>query len=257
MRSETDRVSATLAVTNDDGTSAPREIAGPTCAHVVDALALIIALDVDPGASTAPVPTEPPERQPAETQVPSAPVAPPRDAEPQSGFEWTGLVGAAAETRAGVASIPLFGGAATIEGAMAAFPQAAIRVGAHGAWSGDVDSLGIASTHFRLATAMLELCPVRWGDAASLQLCADGELGWLDAWSKNVPGSRHETHPWRAAGALARAGWIVRAPFRVELEAGGAVPFVRYRFLFPPDTTISRVSPVAGLVGIGLAAQWR
>ena len=66
-----------LALTDIAGVSAVREVDGATCSDVVEALALMTALAIDPHASIAPIRKAPPPPPPAELPPPPPP-APPR-----------------------------------------------------------------------------------------------------------------------------------------------------------------------------------
>lgn len=75
----------TLVVTAPDGAASAREIVGPDCAAVARALAVIVALAIDPDANVAePAPEEAPapEDAPAEAAIEPAPEAAPPDAAP-------------------------------------------------------------------------------------------------------------------------------------------------------------------------------
>lgn len=251
-----------------DGSS--REVEGATCDAVVNAMALITALAIDPKASTAPVeppagPTGPPS--PAE---PPAADGPPRWTEPwvvappprvtgptwpwpplaqplpalprlSRGPHWVGAVGLQAGAVSAIAPGATFAvgafGEARLEGAGLASP--ALRIGALLAPANVVESSG-GTAKFRWISGQVTACPVRFEPMHGLQLfpCGGLELGALLIESVSPLGAQTSNRPWVAADLVGRAQWEVVPSFRLEAQVTGAVPFVQDEFFFEPNVTV-------------------
>ncbi|MDF2697717.1 MAG: hypothetical protein K0S65_6100 [Labilithrix sp.] len=86
VRMQAGRTKATgrLEVENRDGAVSERDITGPGCAEVAEALAVMVAVAIDPRAGTPDGPAEtqegPPEPKPPITEPKAEPPAPPRSA---------------------------------------------------------------------------------------------------------------------------------------------------------------------------------
>jgi len=97
-----------LAVVHLDGRSSTRDVDGESCEDVVDALALITAVDIDPDAVRAS-----PNARPAETSVvPTASAiepSPPPLVTPATGEKWHVSLGIEPSVTARVAPEPLYG----------------------------------------------------------------------------------------------------------------------------------------------------
>ena len=196
--------------------------------------------------------TAPPEPPPA---APSAPPGPGRSAPGRSLASWfaAGLGPAAGEV---VSPYFSFGG------------MAYLRLEEPG-----VDHLGPSATLgglylrndllgrdddavFRLAAASLTVCP-GWGwrgGLASIELCALGGGGWLEASDAGVTVSHSVTRSWWSAGAVLRARAPVGAGFVVQLDASASLALMHRKFVTTtPDRTVGTTPSVAPLFSLTVA----
>jgi hypothetical protein len=228
-----------LVIRDADGNEADRDIAGNTCEEVVDALALITALAVDPSALTNP-------RVPAPLPSPRVEEAP----TPRSG-RWHAALTGAAGLASGVVPSPLVDLALLLEvdAPKLGFLSPALRAGFEG-----VDYKSDAA-HFGWRTGVVEVCPTQWRYATlNLQPCVRVEAGILEGTGVNVVPARDAIRAWLAVGAVARAQWFFSIRTFVDLEAGLRFPLIRTRYFVEPDTTIYE-PPNLGVVlsgGLGL-----
>ncbi|HEY4242218.1 MAG TPA: hypothetical protein VGM88_20515 [Kofleriaceae bacterium] len=88
-------------------------------------------------------------------------------------------------------------------------------------------------------------------DAAA---CGDVEVGAVRASGEDIVNGRDLWRLWLAAGASARGRVALSPRFFAQIEVGGAVPLERDTYLFAPGTTIHQTAAVTGwgTVGLGL-----
>ncbi len=260
------------------GATSARDVEDLRCADVVDALALVTALAVDPNATSPraapppaaskadtpppvapapeppPVPPPPPAPPPpiaAPSAAPSAPSAgpPARQREPR---RWHLGVGASAALLGDVAPDVMLGGAGYVElgasGGGAFRPS--VRVSLLAATNGAFEARAAA---FTLLSAQVDGCPVRLGgDVLSLRPCAAVQVGDLLAAGIDVASPIHAADPWFALGLLARARW---APWRagpfLEVEGGVEVPITRPTFEFDAPVVVVHQPGTAPCASLG------
>lgn len=210
------------------GQMAIREMAAPRCEQVTEGLALSLDLALDP------------ERAPAPSEAPAA-------------HEPALLLGAEATLVTGVTPAPLPGVAlfAELTGAGAAPALRFEARGSHGGGSGT----GSVELDVNLLAARLEGCPIAWQwSSLTLGPCVALDLGALWASSSN-PDGRSDRGVWGSGSVLGRALWQVEPRLAVGLQAGVALPFVRY------DMGANARSPVfqtrAVGVDVALGAAWQ
>jgi hypothetical protein len=238
-----------------------RRVEAPTCDEVVQALALTVALSVDPMASIAP--TRPPPAPPASTSAPPPP--PPR--------------ASAVPAMNRPAVVPVHPGVTVEIGALGMvahqlepFVQAGGAVSAGigwsrpGAWApwleltvgqlrNDIGSRPRDAT-LALTFASLAACPLRLvlTDAIDARMCARGEGGSLSARGRDVAAPLATTRGWWAAGVAGQGRWALSTKFVLKLDAGIAFPIVPRRFVIDnPPRTASETSWWAPFAGLGLA----
>jgi hypothetical protein len=249
------KVHGLLRMTDEHGASTTREVDGGSCTEVVDALSLTATLALDPTASPeAPPPAAPPPVE-VVTLVATPSHPPPSPIEESLGFE-AGLQGGTAEVISPYLSL---GGAL--------FARLTSRTG------GRVSrSLGFALAHFgndillpeheiatRLTTLTLSACPQRLyaSGAFSLEPCALFAGGALSASSRGVSNPGSSLRSWWSAGALLRASIPLGGGSALELEAGGAVPLLKRRFILGGSETYLGESPgISGFVSLGLSYRF-
>ncbi len=252
-----------------------REVPGASCSEIVNALALIAAVLIDPGASSElgdgsaedppppaaqppprPIPAEPAPVRPLERR----PAASRRDgaaaAAPASERWWMGV-----GFGAGVESAPTPVPAAALSADAVASVRSWLWVGAAVLHAQGVTLWTPAgSGSISWTAARLQGCPLRWPASGRLALrpCALFEAGQLGATGERTVDRQTVRVPWWSTGA----GVVLTASLVERLSLvghGGAVlPWRRERFYFAPDSaenTAFRV-PVVGAHGrLGLIVR--
>jgi hypothetical protein len=266
-------VIAELTVTEPDGRRFARRIEAPSCAAATDALALVVAITLDPSAAGAEPSTatgsttaaeaaaQPP---PAPAPAPEPPLADNRaggraaDAgEPAVPAAWRVTAGAAATVVAGPAPTPMPGVA--LEAAFARdrpsiwSPALALTVGQ--VWSGGLVEEG-GTAEFTLGFLGLDACPVRLVlSRLEARVCAAGILGRLAAQGSHTFSPRAVAPLFASAGGSARLA--VPLGSRVELRArfGGGATIWRDAFEFYPGV-FHRVASVTLVGDVGIAVRF-
>lgn len=246
IRVEADHGSARGSVEWWEGNARTRRnVDGDDCKEVVAAVALILALALDPDADTGPIvepaPFAAPRRRAATLPPPKRARAPaPR---------WRLNVGATAGlTGGGLPTVhPYFG------------PRVALAREHRGVWApraelssyyargNNVTSTGAARLTWWVAR--LGLCPVELevGEWFALA-CATFDAGRLTVQGYAAVDARTSRVLWYGPGAVLRFGWRLDS-FSVALEDGMVVPLAHDRFYFWPDRTAYRISDIAGYIG--------
>jgi hypothetical protein len=219
---------------------ATREVTGGSCAEVVGALGLVLALAVDTEAVPAPSPPTP--RAPPEPEKPAAP--PHKNATSFAG----GLGGG---VTSGIAPDPMFSPNAFLELRLAGqgYWEPALRLSGTRAASGAFEVPGGGSARLTWIAGALDGCPVRFAwQNASAAPCLRIGAGFLSGSGDGVAHPRDDIRAWLDAGAVARIEIAVAHPIFLDLEGGAAVALTRPRFHFDvPDATIHQPAPVYGL----------
>jgi hypothetical protein len=255
-------VVAELTVVEPDGRRFSRRLEAPSCAAATDALALVVAITLDPSASLAEAPPDasattkvapppPPETTVARTASPAGAgaVAPPVASTRRLTVAVTG------EVIAGPAPTVMPGVAMEIQAALdrtSLWSPAIILTLSH-LWSG-VQSEPGGDADFVLDLVGLEACPVRLTAALlEARACAAGALGRLTANGSNTYDPQAVVRPFGTAGGTARLGMVLGG--RVELRArfGAGATLWRDAFQFSPNV-FHRVASVTlvGDVGVGV-----
>jgi hypothetical protein len=256
----------TLAVSSQGAVPEERRLSAHDCPALLDALALMMALAIDPLAQPRDAGVSSPAR--SKPTLTSARPNTAETAEAEAGKKrlaarrraaWSGGVMGSALPR--LAPTWLLGVRGTFElAAHAGAVRPALRLVAGYARSFTAHTPdGDAS--FRLLTGGLELCVIGMPRAAlELAACADFQAGQLLASGSRAPAARRAGRPWLAAGPSAAVR--LRLERVLWLELGGAlwVPLERDRFGFG-DAEFHRVpwlSPelFLGLRGSFTSAVW-
>jgi len=237
-----------LGIIDIDSSDGPthREIEADDCAEVVRALALILAMAIDPEAGSSPrahesvakvEPARPPPRRPMPTTKPLA-------------FWWA--AGASVGLTGGVAPSPSLSEGLLLElgrGHELGFsPHARVAgVHAHGsatarAGSADFDLLGL-----RIAS-----CPYRISVGLVLSGCASFDWGRLQGRGSRTSAAQSSSANWFGPGGFVDAELRALPWLRLQLELGALFPLARDRFYFGPDETVHRIPSVAGYGGLNV-----
>ncbi len=268
-------VVADLKVLEPDGRRFQRRIEAPSCAAATDALALVVAITLDPSAATGDAtgatgtdarsgvtdatPAPPAEPSPAASLAPPPPVGPETElvretpATAAEGYRFTAAI--LAEAVAGPAPEVVPGPAIEIQ---AAFDRASILSPALALtfahlWSDALNEDG-GTAGFTLDLVGLDACPVRLGlSRLEARVCAAGQVGRLAAQGSNTYDPRSVSRPFATAGGTVR--FAILLPWRIEVRARFGVGATLWRdaFEFTPEV-FHRVASVTlvGDVGIGV-----
>ena len=271
--------SGRLTVLRSGSAEGVREVHADSCANGAAALALMVALAVDPSAIVGPTtvtnaasatlprpiattiapaaedasPASAPRAlplpvSPVRTESPPVTTAP---APPRSVFVGTDLV-----VSGGTPSNPLFGVAPLLgwRSSSAAVLAPSVRASFLRADSNVVEATG-GSAAFTWTLGRLDGCVLSWPTGpAHLLACARVEAGVLDASGSGVPGARATERAWLALGPVMRGEWELLPPLFLAIDAAPMVRATRDRFYMLPDTTLYRASTVGveGSAGIGV-----
>ncbi|WP_394842871.1 hypothetical protein LZC95_38090 [Pendulispora brunnea] len=256
-----------LSIRDTDGAEAVRTVAGENCGEVGAALALAVAIAVDPTVSLGPAPEGGPAHSPfanRESRIANAPrpPSPPPAARPvppapkvvrrfRAALAMEGVVAT------GVAPDALWGAglAATWTAPLTFEPSLRTTIAY---LTGAREAIDAAEAHFARWTAGLEGCAlrVRLG-SVSLFPCAKLEIGALRAEGQKIARATSEVRPWVAVGPSARVRWLVPGQ-RLFVEAGAAamLPLTRDRFFFQPNITIHRAAVLGAEASLALGLEW-
>ncbi len=211
-----------------------REVTASSCAEVVSALALTLALALDPAASTAPI------APPPEAPTPSRP-----DARPSR------LVAIGGEVALGLFADPLWGASIAGETRVG---RAALRLRAR--YLQGLQSPEVARARVHLGAVGGEGCaPLPLAGALAVSPCLGFEAGGLLARGAGFDHPRTASLFWAAAAALARLAWAPPQGLGVEVEAGLLLPLVRPRLLAEAPPAPPREAVAARQVGFTAAAR--
>jgi len=259
-----------LTVVEPDGRRFSRQIEAPSCAAATDALALVVAITLDPSVATADG-SKAPAALDSGTAGPGAPpVAPPPPPPPAGETTPTVSTGATPAPgpvfqyiTAGVTGAVVSGPApglmpgigievqAGLERASIWSPAVMLSV-AH-TWRSDLkEAAGIAA--FSLDLVSLDLCPAR---AVVLRvearLCASGSAGRLAAEGSDTYDPRSVARPFATAGGAARLAFPFGGRIQLGARVGAGATLWRDAFEFTPDVFHRAASvTLVGEVGVGV-----
>jgi hypothetical protein len=246
-----------------------RTVVGETCADVVDALALVTALAIDPNASwvadaaliktvTPPVQPAPIVEAPAPKVLPSSspissnsPVtpAPPR---------WQLTIGGAARTSAGLAPDPLLGGAlhAMLQSTRETVVSPALRLSATVEVNG---AFAARAASFLYARGEVDLCPLRLGSSAfDMHLCGGVGGGVVRAVGIEIAHPILATPAWVELDVVVTGRWHPGGgAFFLEADVAALVPLTRRTFVFnTPHLFVYHVAAVAPTLDVGAGVRF-
>ncbi len=239
-----------LVARDEHGEAFVRDVEGRTCAEIVDALALALAMAIEVEEDApeekvlAPLAEQPSEALPPPSAPPEASHGPPK--------VLTASVGASGLAVGGYTPVIAAGGA--VFGELMEYGLSA-RLSATFAQSnpvtrGEGDFQTRAS--FLWGAGIVDLCGAfvqrqrlsAWG-------CGRFEVGALQS-SSSITGETLDSHAWLAVGLTARGRYIVAEPFFLELSPWASAPFVAEHYIFRTVTQVHDVPIVVG--GASLSA---
>jgi hypothetical protein len=271
-------VIAELSLTTPGAEQAPRKFVARSCAEAADAVALIIAVTLDPtlkrsgadttGAGTtteggngrdAPPETKPadqppeppPPAPPAVVEAPAPPPAPAGPATRQLGVSVAGqtIFGPAPNVMPGVA---LYGLLALDRDSVWA---PALIVGATHVWRNDLSQTG-GDASFTLDAASVDACPLRVGRSRFVaRPCASGLIGRLNASGSATDNPKSEARPFATAGVALSA--IAHLPAAIDVSARLGVGMTLRRDAYELATmTFHRADRITVAASVGVGLRW-
>ncbi len=259
-----------LTVRRDGVDEGAREVRADTCSDVAEALALVVALAIDPNSPVgAPPPTGLPRASPT-TSPPAAAAAPPvQGAPPRPASMGSTQIEDKSEESSRSPSLPhtLYLGTdlamatgISLETLVTVSPRLgwraertsliapSVSVGLIHATSGAL-SIPVGAASLAWTAGQIDGCALSWPPGPVRVLgCLRAEGGALTASGSDITPLQSRTRAWLAMGPLARGEWALLPPLFVTAEAAAMVRLTTDRFFFLPDVTI-RVIPVLGLEG--------
>jgi hypothetical protein len=214
-----------------------RVVEAVDCAELVDALALVTVLAVDPTRIAVADPPDPP-------------VAP----APAASRAWSLGVGTGAASALGVTP----GALPVLPAFLEAERRGVGRVRLGVRWGRRTSDAAVGSATFAWTRVQLDGCPDRAAigrGAVAAGVCAGLQVGALRGEGAGVAEARAASRPWLAAVVAGRLRWRASSRWFAELEAAAVLPQVRDRFYFMPDTTIHRVPPAATELAVSLGVS--
>lgn len=267
-----------------------RVVSGPSCATVVRALAVMVALVIDPAASTSerskddtPPSPPPPDQDVQGPDVPPkrpklraesrtvAAVAPQKDTDPRPTSRSSLLLALRQEVTTAVVARPLL-----VVGAFADYelpslvnveertsPSIVVRPSfGLGLRQSLPTSVGVpgGSTDFLWSAVTPRLCPLRLRlarERLELSPCVEGSIGVLRATSHGIPLAQRTSKRWFDASATLLGVWQFAPPWFLTVSAGLVAPLSRPRFevveLDSIRTSAPRTELVSQAPALGLA----
>jgi hypothetical protein len=109
--------------------------------------------------------------------------------------------------------------------------------------------------YFTFLGARVAGCPLRIGAGAFLEPCVTFEYGNLEAAGHSVARASSASARIFGPGLSLHAGTRVGGALVLALDVGVTVPLVRDRFFFAPDITVHRVPALMGYAGLALGLR--
>jgi hypothetical protein len=242
-------VVAELVLATPGAEQPPRRFVARSCAEAADAVALIIAVTLDPTLkqqAEQPV-VAPPPPPPAKIEI--APPPPPPTAKRQFGAHVAGqtIFGPAPAVMPGIA---LYGMAALERDGVW---SPALLVGATHVWRNDLAQTG-GTASFTLDAASVDACPLRLGRSRLVaRPCASALVGRLAASGADTDQPASAARPFATAGVAltASAGTTVEVSARV----GVGVTLLRDSYDFG-GTTFHRADRITIAASLGVGLRW-
>jgi hypothetical protein len=247
--------------------AAPRVVTDATCATVVDALALVAALAIDPQASLSPTlpgipepsdapdpppePAEPPPLSDRPTRPPARGAAPPDE---QASWRWSLGAQVGLSSALGQGSLQVVPLHADLRRFDAAWSPSA-RLGFSVLVPSEMVSPFGKARVLRYA-GQLTLCPAGLDiETFRFAPCAGVEIGMFQAEGLEVDQARTARELWAAALITVRTSARLGGPVLLDVEASVAVPVTRPRVIIEPDHLVVEAAPAAAILAAGLAVE--
>jgi len=262
-----------LVIVQPDGRSSSRRLSAASCAEATDAIALIIALTLDPmSASAASAPTRVPPPPAAAPRAPAAPpstTAPPAPAADREPVTVAGRATSPAATRrrfgGGVAAQEIFG---LTPGALpglglyliaaldrdALWSPAVMLAGTHASSTGLLEPGGTAA--FTLDAITVDACALRLHRApVEARACATALYGRLGAAGSETYSQASADRPFAAAGGALLLSLDLGRLFELSGRFGASASLIRDSFAFTP-VVFHRTAAVTLAAGLGVGVRF-
>jgi hypothetical protein len=265
-----ERVVGRLVTAGEDGALVVREVEGATCQEVIDALALVLAVTLDPLTDATPTVASPPPAdppRPALVVVPEArrPPSRPRPVPPRrraAEVRWHQLVGAEGTVSAGLVATPLAGLGAryALSREERGGSSLLLTVGAFATFAADAPANHPTggAVRYRLQGLDASLCPLGARVHARVRLypCGAVTVGRLQAEGIDLPGRRADAAVFAAAALEGRATLQVVGALELMGAAALSLPLGKYSaVVVGADNSAGEVQPVGIVLAMGVAAR--
>lgn len=271
------KVDGKLVVRTADGHASTREIGGPECDGVARAMAIIMAVAIDPhalsGGATGEVPTpeEPPtpstdESPPADISLapgvssappprpdrPSPPIAPPSPKKRTSPVRLAAEAGVEVTSAVTGTAMPVANAGVSMRLDLGrAFPRwlaPSVALGVRQSWPTETH-VGEGSSESLWSAGALRLCPARFVVGRfELAPCAEVDVGVLVVEARGIVDARRTTAVWVDRGGSLRATFHVGDRWAIGAGAGVSAPITRNRYTLANGDFVSQ-APTVGVTG--------
>jgi len=269
------RARGSLTTERSGRAGAPRTLEARSCIAAARALSFVIALILDPDASSPPEADEatnanpsddaPPAGAPTVPDAPRAPSSPtaegpapgPAARQPGEGrVTWPRLGAALVLDVVGLAAPgAVFGGGASVD--LRLLPWLELRGSLHRTLSTSVVS-SVTSSSFSWTYLRLETCfDVFQAGAFMAAPCLQGDLGSVEAAGGGVSMTEQPSRLWSSVGLGGLARLSPSGPLKVEVSAGLFAPLDRTDFGYRPGLIVYRPPPVGAQLSVGAGVEWR
>jgi hypothetical protein len=253
-------VTGRMALDRDGQRSGTRSVSGRACSDVATALALTIALSIDPRAQlvpeTAPAPAlgaqpeaaAPPATSPALAPAATA-VAPAAEAPARSRVRLGGALGVAQVVSGAVMPAASVAGEFALPWSGLFSPSVRLSINLA---SNALDASRDAT--FLWLSGQVDLCPFRLALASALELrpCAVAQGGLLRGRGRTAAEPVEASRAWWSAGASGQIAVSVSPSVGIELSGAAVVPFLERDFVFEnPPRTIARTTTPSWNLALG------
>lgn len=265
-----------LVIADTGGTSSERDVVLPSCTEVKQALAVMVAVAIDPraGAAEEPETESTPPAEPREPEPRAKPAALPhpeqRAASPPVSTAPAAITRSPVtlDVRAEITSAVLRGGLVALGASMTFELPAPVRPqGIYLLWPSiglgfrqglpKERTLGGGSAEFVWSAGQLRFCPLRAAIKAigEISSCVETNLGALRASAEGFPDSRHLSSFWADIGGSVWAAVNLSDRFFLSSTVLMTVPLVRQPFILASGASVASVPPLGVLGGIGIGAK--
>lgn len=255
-----------LVVAGANGEPFAREVSTDTCPQATRALALMLALSIDPRAHTGDLAQL---GQPADAGSPSAneradttaDASPAPYEAPQASAERAPVL----DTRTATAAfsfgldaellllvpsqpVPAFGAYLELDWLQGSSVRASFRRSLPSEVT--TDSVG---GRLNWIWARIDACPLRWGlgQRFFLRPCAFGDLGGIDATGTGGINASRRARPWAMLGAFSRLGGQI-GPVTGSVDLGLGIPLNQESFVFVPAPTVYAIPTLVPFAGLSV-----